>query len=122
MGMAQSTCQRMSGLEFGAFPNVATKHSDSRSTDCNNDLVLQGISNLQKDLSEIKTDIKALSADVSEIKGDIKVINSRIETINTIATTNNNDIKSIHSKIYTIYGGLAILVLIIPFASKFLLK
>jgi septal ring factor EnvC (AmiA/AmiB activator) len=114
-------------LQSGGL-NADTLFSN-KSTDCNNDLVLQGIVNLQKDInvikadvSEIKTDIKTLNTNIADLKGDIKVIDIRLNTLDKSIDVNNNDIKAINSKTYLLYGGLAVIIFSIPYATSFLLK
>jgi hypothetical protein len=129
----------MSGLEPGTFPHVATKYSSEKTTDCNNDLVLQGITNLQKDLGEVKGDINSIKSDVSDTKGDIKVINNRLDVldktvsknsdgiinaINKAVSKNSDGINTINNKAYLIYGliygSLIILVVAIPYITNLL--
>lgn len=98
---------------FGSYP-------DERSKNCNNDLVLQGIVNLQKDISEIKTDIKDINSNVSDASGDIKVINNRLDTLDKTLVSNNADIKTINYKIHLVYGGLIVLAFVVPYVSNFL--
>lgn len=93
-------------------------NASGKATDCNNDLVLQSINNLQKDITEIKSDIKAINTSVSEIKGDIKVIDKDLNTLNINTTTNSNDIKGVITKIHFIFGGLAVLAFVIPYVTN----
>jgi hypothetical protein len=110
----------MSGLEPGTFPHVATKYSSEKTTDCNNDLVLIGITNLQKDLSEVKGDINSIKIDVSDTKGDIKVINNRLDGLDKTVSKNSDGINTINNKVHLIYGGLAVMALVIPYITNLL--
>ena len=104
----------MSGVEEpSTFPNIATEYSSEKTTDCNNDLVLQGIADLKKDLGEVKGDIKSIKTDVSDTKGDVKVINSRLDTLNKTVDKNSDSIKTISKTAYLIFGGAVMLVFIV---------
>ena len=94
----------MSNLESGTFPHAASKFPSEKTTDCNNDLVLQGINNLQKDLGEVKGDIKSIKTDVSDTKGDIKVINNRLEVLDKTVGKNSDGINALSNKAYLIYA------------------
>jgi len=112
MGMARIQSKSMRDLKLGKFPSVATKHSSEKTTDCNNDLVLQGITNLQKDLGEVKGDINSIKIDVAETKGDIKVIDSRLDTLNKTVDKNSDRVNTISKTAYLIFGGAIVLVFI----------
>jgi archaellum component FlaC len=120
MGMARNQSKSMNDLESGTFPHVTTKHSSEKTTDCNNDLVLQGITSLQKDLGEVKGDIKSIKTDVSDTKGDIKVINNRLEVLDKTVGKNSDIINTLSNKAYLIYGGLVVLVFVIPYITNLL--
>lgn len=108
----------MNNLELGKSPHTATEHSSGKTTDCNNDLVLQGITNLQRDLSEVKGDISSIKIDIAETKGDIRVIDNRLSTLDKTVDKNSDSINTLSNKTYLIFGGSAMLAFIVTLITN----
>lgn len=106
----------MSNLELGKSPHTATEHSNGETTDCNNDLVLQGITDLKKDLGEVKGDINSIKIDIAETKGDIKVIDHRLSTLDKTVDKNSDGIDTLNKRNYLIFGGSAMLAFVVTSA------